>query len=139
MASDSWRSSVVEPLTGLLRRSLALVERRRPDAHADLATSLAGLRLGLMLEEALVLAVEHGALREVTHPGVLDIRVRTDRSTVRALVRGRTTLTAAIRTDAIELVGAPDALARALRAFECFAGALLRIDEAEELCEALED
>jgi hypothetical protein len=131
---------VAEPVTNILRRALRLVEERRGDAYAEMATSLDGLTLAVSVsaEDGLVLRGAGGVLAE----GVLDasahIRLSTDRSTIRALLAGRVTLNGALRSGAIELVGTTEALGRGLRAFEYFICALLRIDEAEQLRRELE-
>ena len=67
------------------------------------------------------------------------IRLRVDRSTARDLIDGRVTLTGAIRSGRLDLAGEVAALERAVRAFEAFVGALLRIDESEALRLALQE
>jgi hypothetical protein len=132
---------VGEAWTSLLRRALRLVEARCAEAYAEMAASLEGLTVDVSFAggDRLVLRCGGGVLREEAAGGRrAEIRIETDRETVRALLAGRTTLNTSLRSGAIELAGTVEALGRAWRAFECFVWALLRIDEAEELRRELE-
>ncbi|MEO7327860.1 MAG: hypothetical protein ABI193_04740 [Minicystis sp.] len=129
---------MAEPVTALLRRALHLVETRAPAAHAAMVTSLDGLDISVSVEDTLRLSCAGGAFAEEPPDGAAAIRLRTDRATIRALLTGKTTLNTSIRSGAIELAGAAQALGRGLAAFEYFVCALLGIDEAEELGREME-
>ncbi|MFO0653257.1 MAG: hypothetical protein U0326_43960 [Polyangiales bacterium] len=66
-----------------------------------------------------------------------EVRLRLDRAAARDLIEGNVTLMGAIREGRIEVAGEVSSLGRAVRAFEAFVGALLRIDESEALRLAL--
>jgi hypothetical protein len=131
---------VAEPVTVLLRRALALVHEHRPEAYVEMAASLMGLSVSLSIsgEERLLLRSFGSGFIEERPDIRADIRLHTDRGTLRALLRARATLNESLRAEAVELSGAAEALSRALVAFEYFVCALLNIEEAEELGRSLE-
>lgn len=130
---------MADSLAALARRALALVASRRGDAWAEMTASLAGLTLSFEGDGTLTLRGDGVTLAETNDVGRASIRLRVDRSTARDLIDGRVTLTGAIRSGRLDLAGEVAALERAVRAFEAFVGALLRIDESEALRLALQE
>lgn len=130
---------MAEPIPALLHRALDLVERRRPDAYRALALALDGLSLSITAGGHLTLTSHTGRLHPSPSPaGASDLRLRTDRPTLIALVSGRLTLLHALRTGALDLAGTTTSLSRGLLALETLVGALLRLDEASALRRSLE-
>lgn len=131
---------MAEPVTAILRRALDLVEQQRVDVYRAIASALAGLRLDVALDEPLWLESTGVRLVERAPDEARrgDLRMRAGRSAVQALVRGDTTLLRALRNGTVHVAGTTSVLARALTAFELFAGALLRIHDAHDLRLALE-
>lgn len=131
---------MAEAVTAILKRALRLIAERRGDALAEMVSALDGLAISVTVarEPGLVLRGGGGELREVVGNEGAAIRLETDRGSIGDLLAGRTTLNAALRSGAIGLAGTTGDLARGLRAFEYFVGALLRIDEAEALRRELE-
>ncbi|KYF93334.1 hypothetical protein BE20_09620 [Sorangium cellulosum] len=126
---------MAEPVTGTLRRALRLIAARQPEASAAMAGGLAGLTVSVDVasEPAVALGGAGREVVEVPSAGRADIRISTDRRSIRALLSGERTLSESLRSGAVGLAGKVEDLSRGLRAFEIFVGALLRIDEAEEL------
>lgn len=131
---------MAEPVTGTLRRALRMIAERRPDASAEMARCLEGLTVSVDVasEPAVVLGAVGRAVVEVPPSGRGAIRIATDRASIRALLSGARTLSQSLRSGAVGLAGTTGDLSRGLRAFEVFVGALLRIEEAEELRAELE-
>ncbi|KYF51536.1 hypothetical protein BE08_23875 [Sorangium cellulosum] len=126
---------MAEPVTGTLRRALRLIAEAQPEASAAMASWLQGLTVSVDVtsEPAVVIGGVGREVVEVPPPGRAAIRIATDRASIRALLSGGRTLSQSLRSGAVGLAGKTEDLLRGLRAFEYFVGALLRIDEAEDL------
>lgn len=131
---------MAEPVTATLRRALRLIAERQPKASMAIATALDGLTLSVTIasEPGVVLGSVSRSIVEIEEKGPANLRLRTDRASVRALLSGRLTLNRALRSGAVELFGTTADLTRGLSAFEVFVGALLRMDEADDLRRELE-
>jgi hypothetical protein len=131
---------VAETVCAIAQRALRLVAARRPDVYRQMAIALDGLRMDIRADGHLILESAGGRLVEVEVDAGrrAELRLRTDRRTVRALIAARTTLIGAVRAGDVEIAGTTDVLARGLEAFEYFVGALLRIEDAAELRRSLE-
>src|SRR5258708_3538089 len=88
-ARRSWRSYVAEPLRSIVQRALGLVSARRPDVYRQIAAALDGVRLDIRAEEHLIFEGVGQRLVEVSEGRRAELRVRTDRDTIRALLAGR--------------------------------------------------
>ncbi|MFO0758854.1 MAG: hypothetical protein U0359_20345 [Byssovorax sp.] len=85
------------------------------------------------VDARVVLGSHGGEIRERLGPRAGGSGMAAGRDAVRALLHGEVTLLGAIRSGEVELSGPVEALGRGFGAFEYFVGALLTIDEAEEL------
>lgn len=129
---------MAEPVPDIVRRALALIRVHQPAAYSELALALDGLEVSIDVEGALRLRGRAGAVEELAAGETrAALRLEAKRAAIQDLVAGRETLTRSIRSGRIGVAGSIEALGRGVRAFEYFAGALLRIEEAGQLRQEL--
>lgn len=109
-----------------------------PQAYKELAFRLEGMFVSFHFEDAICLEARNGEVYLSGEPGCSDIQVSGNRNAVIDLIDGRTTLSQAVISGRLDIVGAIGELSRALSAVDYFIAALLRIDAASELVRALE-
>jgi hypothetical protein len=120
-------------VSDLLRASLALTRRERPAAYAAMARELEGMSLAADVDDVVLLRSDGATFHELPSGVRADVRLRTDRATLRGLLDGRATLNESIRSGNLEVAGTTGALVRAMGALETLVCALLTIEGAEEL------
>lgn len=109
-----------------------------PQAYKELAFRLEGMFVSFYFEDAICLEARNGEMYLSGEPEHSDIQVSGNRNAVIDLIDGRTTLSQAVISGRLDIVGSIGELSRALSAVDYFIAALLRIDAASELVRALE-
>ena len=122
----------------VLCRSLQLIQHEEPQAYAAIVSRLEGLTIHFEFENPIFLETYDGKIVQSHSRAGSDITVSGRRNIVLDVVYGKMTLTKAVHSGSIEVVGAIGKLTCALSAVEYFVAALLRIEDAHELVKALE-
>ena len=128
---------MAEPVNTIVERALRDMALEAPRAYAATSRCLDGLCLSAQFEDVLFLEASGGQLQRSTTERVADIRMRSTRDVLLALIGGQQTLSAAMRSGEIELEGKLETLGRGLLAAEYFIGGLLRMKSAASLLAAL--
>lgn len=97
----------------LARRSLDILAREHPQAHAALARRLAGLAAALRIDgERVILQVEAGVPVISTGAAEVEVELRATRRALLRLLDGEASLLDAVRDGSVALSGGIGALAR---------------------------
>ena len=127
-----------ESVTSILSRAIRMIAIEQPNAYEQMVYRLEGLFVSFHFENALYMEAKQGELYLSAEPASSDIQIHGDRSAVLDLISGRSTLSQTVYSGRLDIKGRIGELGRALSAVDYFIAALLRIETASELVEALE-